>query len=156
MKHSLKTSTEVPIQMKPYPIPYALQDKVKLELQPLMGLDIIEETDSPYSAPVVLIKKKDYSLRFCLDFRELNKIAVFDPRPMPRIDAILNKISKAKFISKLDLAKGFWQVPLDDDAKRKTAFVTPFGHLRFTVMQFGMVNSPATFVLEHLRTVFIP
>lgn len=146
MKHSLKTSTEVPIQMKPYPIPYALQDKVKRELQQMMDLGIIEETDSPYSAPVVLIKKKDNSLRFCVDFRELNKITVFDPRPMPRIDAILNKISKAKFISKLDLTKGYWQVPLDDDAKRKSAFVTPFGHFSFTVMPFGMVNAPATFV----------
>lgn len=146
MKHSLKTSTEVPIQMKPYPIPYALQDKVKRELQQMMDLGIIEETDSPYSAPVVLIKKKDNSLRFCVDFRELNRITVFDPRPMPRIDAILNKISKAKFISKLNLTKGYWQVPLDDDAKRKIAFVTPFGHFSFTVMPFGMVNAPATFV----------
>ncbi|XP_065939476.1 uncharacterized protein [Magallana gigas] len=145
MKHSFKTSTEVPIQMKPYPIPYALQDKVKRELQQMMDLGIIEETDSPYSAPVVLIKKKDNSLRFCVDFRELNKITVFDPRPMPRIDAILNKISKAKFISKLDLTKGYWEVPLDDDAKRKSAFVTPFGHFSFTVMPFGMVNAPATF-----------
>lgn len=132
--------------MKPYPILYALQDKVKRELQQMMDLGIIEETDSPYSAPVVLIKKKDNSLRFCVDFRELNKITVFDPRPMPRIDAILNKISKAKFISKLDLTKGYWQVPLDDDAKRKSAFVTPFGHFSFTVMPFGMVNAPATFV----------
>lgn len=65
---------------------------------------------------------------------------------MPRIDDILNKISKAKFISKLDLTKGYWQVPLDDDAKRKGAFVTPFGHFSFTVMPFGMVNAPATFV----------
>ncbi|XP_065921959.1 uncharacterized protein [Magallana gigas] len=152
MKHSLKTSTEVPIQMKPYPIPYALQNKVKRELQQMMDLGIIEETNSPYSAPVVLIKKKDNSL---------------------------------KFISKLDLTKGYWQVPFDDDAKRKSAFVTPFGHFSFTVMPFGMVNAPATFVrlvskvltglddfteafiddigiysntwedhLEHLRTVF--
>lgn len=65
---------------------------------------------------------------------------------MPRIDDILNKISKAKFISKLDLTKGYWQVPLDDDAKRKSAFVTPFGYFSFTVMPFGMVNAPATFV----------
>ncbi|XP_062585038.1 uncharacterized protein LOC134246689 [Saccostrea cucullata] len=145
-KHSVKTSTDVPIHMKPYPIPYALQDQVKRELQQMMDLGIIEETDSPYSAPVVLIKKSDKSLRFCVDFRELNNVTVFDPRPMPRIDDILIKISKAKFISKLDLTKGYWQVPLDEDAKRKSAFVTPFGHFSFSVMPFGMVNAPATFV----------
>ena len=69
----------------------------------MRDLGIVEETDSPYSVPVVLIKKIDETRRFCVDFRELNKITVFDPRPMPRMDDILIKINKAKYISKLDL-----------------------------------------------------
>ena len=72
----------------------------------MRDLGIVDETDSPYSVPVVLIKKKDETRRFCVDFRELNKITVFDPRPMPRMDDIFIKISKAKYISKLDLTKG--------------------------------------------------
>ena len=112
----------------------------------MRDLGIIEETDSPYSAPVVFIKKKDKTLRFCVDLRELNKETVFDPMPMPRMVDIFIKISKAKYISKLDLTKGYWQVPLDEDAKRKSAFVTPFGHFSFTVMPFRMVNAPSTFV----------
>ena len=80
-QHTLKNSTDVPIHMKPYPIPYALQDQVKHELQQMRDLGIIEETDSPYSAPVVLIKKKGKTLRFGVHLRELNKVTVFEPRP---------------------------------------------------------------------------
>ncbi|XP_062589077.1 uncharacterized protein LOC134250727 [Saccostrea cucullata] len=146
IQHTIKTTTEEPIQKKPYSIPYALQEKVKAEIKQMKEMGIIEETESPYSAPIVLIKKNDDTLRFCVDYRDLNKVTVFDPRPMPRMDDILNKISRAKYISKLDLTKGYWQVPLDDEAKQKSAFVTPFGHFSFTVMPFGMVNAPATFV----------
>jgi hypothetical protein len=73
----------------------------------------VELSDSPYAVPIVLIKKMDQSLRICLDFRDLNKQTIFDPVLMPRMDEVLNKVSKARYISKLDLAKGYWQVPLD-------------------------------------------
>ncbi|KAL5013072.1 hypothetical protein ScPMuIL_011623 [Solemya velum] len=144
--HSVKTTTDIPIHRKPYPIPYALQDKVKKELQQMKELGIIEDSDSPYSAPMVLVKRPEASLRICIDFRELNRVTVFDPRPMPRMDDVLNRLGKAKYLSKIDLTKGYWQVPLDEDAKQKSSFVTPFGQYRFTVMPFGMVCAPATFV----------
>ena len=146
IQHTVKTTTEEPIYKKPYPVPYALRDQVKEEVDKMLKAGIIEPSNSPYAAPVVLVRKKDSSIRFCIDYRDLNKITIFDPRPMPRMDEILNKISKAKYITKLDMAKGYWQVPLDNDAKRKSAFVTPFGQFQFTVMPFGMVNSGATFV----------
>lgn len=107
---------------------------------------IVEPSDSPYAAPIVLIKKKDQSLRFCVDYRGLNKETVFDPVPMPRMDEVLNKVSKAKYISKLDLTKGYWQVPLDLESRRKSSFVAPSGQYQFTVTPFGMMNSGATFV----------
>ncbi|KAL5013042.1 hypothetical protein ScPMuIL_011593 [Solemya velum] len=144
--HSVKTTTDIPIHRKPYPIPYALQDKVKKELQQMKELGIIEDSDSPYSAPMVLVKRPEASLRICIDFRELNRVTVFDPRPMPRMDDVLNRLGKAKYLRKIDLTKGYWQVPLDEDAKQKSSFVTPFGQYRFTVMPFGMVCAPATFV----------
>ena len=103
-------------------------------------------SDSPYASPVVLVKKKDSTLRFCVDYRDLNSITVFDPRPMPRINEVLNKVSRARYISKIDLTKGYWQVPVEPGARMKSAFVTPFGQYQFRVMLFGMVNSGATFV----------
>lgn len=84
----MNTSTDWPIQMKPYPILFALQGQVKCELQQMINLCIIEETDIPYSALIVLIKKNDRSLRLCVDFRELNMVTVLDPRQMPRINSI--------------------------------------------------------------------
>ena len=112
----------------------------------MLKADIIEPSSSLYAAPVVLVKKKDSTIRFCVDYRSLNQVTIFDPRPMPRMDEILNKVSRARYVSKIDLTKGYWQVPLDRDAEEKSAFVTPFGQYQFTVMPFGMVNAGATFV----------
>lgn len=146
IQHTIKTTTDEPIYKKPYQIPYALKSQVKNEVDRMLQAGIVEPSDSPYAAPVVLVRKPDSSIRFCIDYRGLNSVTVFDPVPMPRMEDILNKVSKAKYISKLDLCKGYWQVPLDEDGKRKSAFVTTFGHYQFTVMPFGMVNAGATFV----------
>ena len=85
-------------------------------------------------------------MRLCIDYRGLNETTVFDPQPMPKLDDIFNKLGKAMHISKIDCTKGFWQIPLEESAKEKSAFVTPFGHYQFNVMPFDMVNSGATFV----------
>ena len=146
VQHKVKLTTDKPIYRKPYPIPFALREKVQQEIDDMLKLGIIEPSDSPYAAPVVLVKKKDSTIRFCCDYREINKFTEFDPSPMPQIDSVLHKIGKAKFVSKIDLTKGYWQLSLDDDAKRKSAFVTPMGQYQFTVMPFGMVNSSASFV----------
>ena len=119
--------TEKAVNKKPYPIPYALRERVQRELDSILEAGIIEPSNSPFAAPIVLAKKKDASIRFCCDYRGLNALTVFDPEPMPRMDDLLNKVSKAKYISKLDLTKGYWQIPLDENAKRKSAFVTPMG-----------------------------
>jgi hypothetical protein len=119
---------------------------MKTEIDSMRELGIIEPSTSPYASTVVIVKKDDSTLRFFCDYRSLNHITVFDTRQMPRIDDLLNKVRKAKYISKVDLTKGYWQIPLDEDTKQKTAFVTLMGHCQFTVMSFGMVNAPATFV----------
>jgi hypothetical protein len=107
---------------------------------------IVEPSDSPYATPIVLIKKKDQSLRVCVDYRGLNKETVFDPVSMPRMDEVLNIVYKAKCISKLDLTKGYWQVPLDLESRRKSSFATPSWQYQFIVPPVGMMNSGATFV----------
>jgi len=81
----------------------------------------------------------------CLDFRKINKITVFDAEPMPNQGAIMAKISNGKYFSKIDLSKGFWQIPLDKDSRKLTAFQTSKGLLQFTVMPFGLINASATF-----------
>ena len=87
-----------------------MRDKVKTEIDNMIQAGIVEPPDSPYASPIVLINKKDQSLRVCVDYRGLNKETVFDPVPMPRMDEVLNTVYKAKYISKLDLTKGYWQV----------------------------------------------
>lgn len=146
IEHKVITKTDEPIYKRPYPVPYALRDKVKKEIDDMLAAGIVEPSDSPYAAPIVLVKKKDNTIRFCVDYRDLNKQTIFDPVLMPRMDEVLNKVSRARYISKLDLTKGYWQVPLDSASRQKSAFITPFGHYQFTVAPFGMMNSGATFV----------
>ena len=106
---------------------------------------VIEESHSEWSAPIVLVKKKDGTLRLCVDYCRLNSISVMDAYPMPRIDELINRLGQAKFISTLDLNQGYWQVPMAEEVKAKTAFVTPFGLFQFNVMLFGLQGAPATF-----------
>ncbi len=84
-------------------------------------------------------------MRFCVDYRRLNGVSEADAYPMPRIDEMIHRLGQAKFITTLDLTKGYWQVPLTEKAKAKTAFVTPFGLYHFNVMRIGLQGAPATF-----------
>ena len=87
-----------------------------------------------------------------MDFRKLNQVAKFDTYPMPRIEEMFEKIGSANVISMLDLAKGYWHIPMTPDSQEKTVFVTPFGLFEFTVMPFGLHNAPATFqrIMNHV------
>ena len=106
---------------------------------------LIEPSNSEWSSPCILVPKPDGSFRFCTDFCKLNTVTKSDSFPIPRIDDCIDKIGHAKFVSKLDLLKGFWHVPLTERAKKLSAFVTPKGLYQYKVMPFGMKNAPATF-----------
>lgn len=112
-------------------------------MQSMAELGIIEP--SQWSSPIVPVGKKDGNVRVCIDYRKLNTLTAADPYQMPRVDEMIDKIGKAKFITTLDLTKGYYQVPVRPSDRDKTAFVTPFGKYRFTRMPFGLKGAPTTF-----------
>ena len=112
----------------------------------MLQLNVIEPSSSPYSAPFVLARKKDGTNRFCIDFRKLNNNTVFDAEPMPNPNSIFSKLTGKFYVTKIDLRKGYWQVPMDDESKPLTAFSSTQSRLnQFRTMPFGLVNAPSTF-----------
>ena len=110
-----------------------------------MASDVIEPSSPPWSAPVVLVKKKDSSERFCIDHRKLNSITKKDVYPLPRCDEILESLSGGAYFTHLDLVRGCWKIKVAKKDREKTAFSTPDEHYQFKRMPFGLSNAPATF-----------
>ncbi|CAM4525673.1 unnamed protein product, partial [Lepidochelys olivacea] len=115
------------------------------EVRDMLALGVIQPSASPWASPVVLVPKKDGSVRFCVAYRKLNAITVSDAYPMPRPDKLLDKLGGARYLTTMDLTKGYWQVPLDADARLKSAFITPLGLYEFLTLPFGLKGAPATF-----------
>lgn len=118
---------------------------IRQEVEYMLHHGIIEPSQSSWSSPCVLVKKPDGSIRFCTDYRKVNTFTHTDSHPIPRMDDCIDQIGKATYITKLDLLKGYWCVPLTERAKEISAFVTPNGLYKYRVMPFGMKNSQATF-----------
>lgn len=128
-----------------YQVPERMLPALKNKLEVVMSLGVVERSHSEWSSPVVLVLKKDGTIRFCIDFRKLNSQSKFDAYPTPRLDDLIEWVGKAQYISTLDLCKGYWQVPLSQEAQQYTAFRTPQGLFQFTVMPFGLQGASATF-----------
>ena len=111
----------------------------------MLAIGIIQESNSAWSSLTVLVKKKDGTTRFCIDYQRLNQVTKVDAYPLPHIEDSLYTLSGARFFCSLDLASGYWQVEMDATDREKTAFVTQGGLYEFRVMPFGLVNTPATF-----------
>jgi len=114
-------------------------------LDDMVHQGIVEEASGPWSSPIVLVRKKDGTPRFCVDYRRVNDVTQKDAHPLPRIDDTLDTLSGAKWFSTIDLASGYWQVEVEPSDRPKTAFATPFGLHQFRVMPFGLCNAPSTF-----------
>ena len=146
IEHKIELTDNTPIRSKMYPVPYGMYETMREEINSMLSMDIIEPSESPYSSPVVLVKKKDGGLRHCQDMRQVNKVTRFNCESLPDPNSIYAKLTGDVFFSKLDFCKGYWQIPMAEDAKEITAFSTPFGHYQFKKMPFGLVNSGATYM----------
>ena len=144
-EHKVDTGEAPPIRSPPYRIPQSLLKTVNDELRQMLELGIVRPSKSPWASPVVVVPKPDGTIRFCVDYRKLNNITKMDAYPIPRMDQMLEKVAQARHISTLDITKGYWQIPLNEDSIPKSAFITTQGLFQFTVMPFGMKTASATF-----------
>ncbi|GFX76899.1 hypothetical protein TNCV_3279341 [Trichonephila clavipes] len=144
--HSVKvTADSSPKRLQPYRVPIALQKEVERQVNELIDMDLIEHSDSDWAHPVVCVAKRDGSIRLCIYFRLLNSFTIPDAYPMKHATDLIYEIGEAHFISVLDLTKGYWQIPMEENSKHFTAFVTHSGHYQWKVLPFGMKNAGSTF-----------
>ena len=144
-EHAIHLSDKEEVRSKPYPIPHALRKVVQKEVDLMLRMGIITKSVSPYASPLTLVAKPDGTYRACVDTRKLNAKTEFDAEPVPDQEEIFSQLANDHYFSKIDLSKGYWQIPMEEKSKKYTAFVTHSGLYQFEVLPFGLVNSAATF-----------
>lgn len=144
-EHDIDVGVSPPVKQHPYRVNPDKMDKIREEVKYMLQHDIIEPSMSEWSSPVVVVPKPDGSIRLCVDYRKVNTLTKSDSFPIPRIEDCIDRIGTAKFVSKFDLLKGYWQVPLSERAKEISAFCTTDGLYQFKVLPFGVKNAPASF-----------
>ncbi|KAK8623622.1 hypothetical protein V6N13_064989 [Hibiscus sabdariffa] len=147
--------SSAPVSMAPYRMAPKELKELKVQLQELLDRGFIRPSTSPWGAPVLFVKKKDGSLRLCIDYRKLNKLTVKNKYPLPRIDDLFDQFQGATVFSKIDLRSGYYQLKVKDSDVAKTAIRTRYGHYEFLVMPFGLTNAPAAF-MDMMNRVFRP
>ena len=144
-----------PISIPPYRMTPAELKELKEQLQDLLSKGFIRPSVSPWGAPVLFVKKKDGSMRMCIDYRHLNKVTIRNKYPIPRIDGLFDQLQGASLFSKIDLRSCYHQLKVRAEDIPKTAFRTRYGHYEFLVMSFGLTNAPAAF-MDLMNGVFKP
>ena len=145
LEHDIHTGDAAPVRKHPYRLSPSEQAKVDELVERMRKEGIIRESCSPWAAPIVLVRKKDGTTRFCCDWRGLNEVTRKDAYPLPRIDATLDRLHGMKFFTSLDFTQGYYQIPMREDSIEKTAFVTPAGQFEYLVTGMGLTGAPATF-----------
>ncbi|XP_050908927.1 uncharacterized protein LOC127122669 [Lathyrus oleraceus] len=144
-----------PVSMAPYRMSASELGELKKQLEELLEKKFVRPSVSPWGAPVLLVKKKDGSMRLCVDYRQLNKVTIKNRYPLPRIDDLMDQLVGACMFSKIDLRSGYHQIRVKPDDIPKTAFRTRYGHYEYTVMPFGVSNAPGVF-MEYMNRIFHP
>ncbi|XP_050217496.1 uncharacterized protein LOC126668333 [Mercurialis annua] len=144
-----------PISMPPYRMAHKKLKELKDQLEELLDCGFIRPSVSPWGAPVLFVRKKDGSLRLCIDYRQLNKVTIKSKYLFPRIDDLFDQLQGAKYFFKIDLRSGYHQLKIRDDDIEKTAFQTRYGHYEFFVMSFGLTNAPTAF-MDIMNRIFKP
>lgn len=146
------TTTEIPVRGKPYRVPMKFQADLEKQINGLLKSGRITESNTPWVSPIVIVKKKNGSLRVCLDFRKLNEVTIPDNYPLPRIDSIIERVGHMKFFSSLDMANGYLQLRLDGESGYKCGFITENKVFAYTHLPFGL-KSAASYFQRALKQV---
>ena len=145
IKHKIETGNAHPIKQPLRRSPVHMNEDIDNAIDDMLKKDVIQPSASPWASGIVMVRKKDGTRRFCVDYRKLNDVTTKDSYPIPRIDDSLEQLSGATWFSCLDLNSGYWQVEVDEADREKTAFSSRRGLFEFKVMPFGLCNAPATF-----------
>ena len=144
-----------PISKAPYRMAHLELKELKVQMEELVNKGFFRPSTSPWGAPILFVKKKDGSLRLCINYRDLNKVTIRNQYPLPRIDDLFNQLQGARVFSKIDLRSGYHQLKIRSEDVPKTAFRTRYGHYEFLVISFGLTNSPSTF-MDLMNRIFQP
>lgn len=142
---SIKLNSDVPIKYRPYRLSQPETLRVREIVKDLLDKGVIQESESEYSSPILLVKKKNGQDRMCVDFRKLNEITVKDRFPLPRIDDHIDRLGQTKYFTSLDMATGFHQIAMEKESVPLTGFVTPEGHYEYLKMPYGLANAPVVY-----------
>jgi hypothetical protein len=141
----IRLTEDKPFSYKPYRMARSEQEIVKNMVDELLEHNIVRESDSNYCSPVLLVKKKNGEQRLCIDYRKLNTMTMKDNHPLPRIDDQIDRLQGGTYFTSLDLKAGYHQIPLSENSKKYTSFVTPAGQYEYNRVPFGLTNAPRIF-----------